>query len=142
MGSGGSSGGTVMARLKDDAQWIILLGFIISVSIFFLALVINESVLVGQTTAESVLDLPKSDIRDLRDEVFRSSQIYAELDSSPAHNATGDWEKDIIDLSLNRRNSVVAIQVPAPNHWPPTTNEKVTIQFNNGVTSYFERFFY
>ena len=64
-----------MERLNDSAQWMILLGFIISVSIFFFALIVNQSTLVGQTTAESVLDLPKSDIQDMRVEVFRSIEI-------------------------------------------------------------------
>ena len=131
-----------MARLKDDAQWIILLGFIISVSIFFLALVINESVLVGQTTAESVLDLPKSDIRDLRDEVFRSTQIYGELATQTPSIATGDWKTDIIDLSLSRRNSVVAIQDNfAGNIGHPQSGDTVSIHFNNGVTRYYESVF-
>ena len=40
-----------MARLNDEGQWIVMMGFIICVSLFFLAIVVNESTLVGQTTA-------------------------------------------------------------------------------------------
>ncbi len=43
-----------MAGLNDQAQWIVLLGLIISLGIFFLAIILNQSILVGQTTAESV----------------------------------------------------------------------------------------
>ena len=55
-----------MAGLNDDAQWIVLMGFVVSFSLFFLAMILNQSTLVGQTTAESVLDFPKNDIRDVR----------------------------------------------------------------------------
>ena len=60
---GGSRGGVLMARLNEDAQWIVLMGFIVSFSLFFLAIVLNQSIVVGQTTAESVLDFPKNDIQ-------------------------------------------------------------------------------
>jgi len=43
-----------MARLNDDAQWIVLMGFIVSFSLVFLAILLNQSTVVGQTTAESV----------------------------------------------------------------------------------------
>jgi hypothetical protein len=55
-----------MARLNDEAQWIVLMGFLVSFSLFFLALIINQSTVVGQTTAESVIEFPKNDIRDVR----------------------------------------------------------------------------
>ena len=60
-----------MARLTDDGQWIILMALIVCVALFFLAYLINESVLVGKTTAESALDFPKSDVQDIRSEISR-----------------------------------------------------------------------
>ncbi len=67
-----------MARLNDDAQWIILMGFLVSFSFFFLAFVINQSTVVGQTTAESVIEFPKNDIRDVR-HVIGESVNYPSL---------------------------------------------------------------
>ncbi len=64
-----------MAGLNDDAQWIILMGFLVSFSFFFLALVINQSTVVGQTTAESVIEFPKNDIRDIRDVIVRNTTV-------------------------------------------------------------------
>src|SRR5512137_2762474 len=49
---GGPRGGARMAGMKDDGQWIIMMGFLVSLGIFFLAIVISQSTLVGQTTAE------------------------------------------------------------------------------------------
>ena len=64
-----------MAGLSDDAQWIVMMGFVISFSFFFLAMILNQSTVVGQTTAESVLDFPKNDIRDVRSVIIQSSLL-------------------------------------------------------------------
>ncbi len=135
-----------MAGLTDDAQWIILLAFVISVSIFFLALIVNESVLVGQTTAESVLDLPKSDIQDMRDEVFRS----LEINGAPVNTSdpTVNWANDMANLSINRKNAIVKIIDPTNNNnnlsdrWRPVSGEQVLLSYNNGVVNYSETFLY
>jgi hypothetical protein len=120
-----------MERLNDDGQWIIMLALIISVSIFFLALIVNESVLVGQTTAESVLDLPKSDIQDFRYEVMRESGLS---------QLTDDTRNDISVLSIKKKNAIVLIA--APTGRPPNPGENISLHFNNGVTSYNETMFY
>jgi hypothetical protein len=114
-----------MAGLNDDAQWIILMGFVISFSFFFLAMILNQSVVVGQTTAESVLDFPKNDIRDVRSVIIESAAIG---DPSSVHN-------DIITISMSRKNAVVNYAcVPAGCPNPYTIN----IHYNNGVTAYNE----
>jgi hypothetical protein len=120
-----------MAGLNEEGQWIILLALIISVSIFFLALIVNESVLVGQTTAESVLDLPKSDIHDFRYEVMRNSGL------SQWTNAT---KADIEVLSMKRKNAIVVIS--APTDVPPISGQNISMHYNNGVTSYNETVYY
>ena len=73
--SGCPRGGAPVAGLNDDAQWIILMGFLVSFSFFFLALVINQSTVVGQTTAESVIEFSKNDIRDVRDLIIRNTTV-------------------------------------------------------------------
>jgi len=60
-----------MAQLNDDAQWILLLGFLVCIILFSLALIVNQSTFVGRTTAENTLDFAKNDIRDIRSEFFK-----------------------------------------------------------------------
>jgi hypothetical protein len=111
-----------MARLNDDAQWIVLMGFLVSFSFFFLALVINQSTVVGQTTAESVIEFPKNDIRDIR-------YVVGESVKSQNFKIVKD---DITVLSMNRKSSVV---------WYSNTtgtNKTIDIHYNNGVTAYNE----
>lgn len=120
-----------MAGLNDDAQWIILLGLIISISIFFLALIVNEATLVGQTTAESVIDLPKSDVKDLKNEVRRLVE---------SGWFTQDISNDIVILSMNNKTALVDIE--APFNAQPGPMETITIHYNNGVTKFNETLFY
>jgi pectate lyase len=115
-----------VARLNDDAQWIILMGFLVSFSFFFLAMVINQSTVVGQTTAESVIEFPKNDIRDIRDVIIRNVTLS---------NQTA-VKKDITVISLSRKNAVVWYESP-----PRIENNHTVIKnisYNNGVTEYYE----
>jgi len=114
-----------MARLNDDAQWIILMGFLVSFSFFFLALVINQSTVVGQTTAESVIEFPKNDIRDVRHVIGESVGIQY------PNNVT--VYEDIAVLSMNRKSSVV--DYTNSNTTNPTY---IYVHYNNGVTEYNE----
>jgi len=116
-----------MERLNEDAQWIILMGFVISVGIFFLAVLLNQSVLVGQTTAESVLEFPKSDIQDLKSEVWVIYSRYQGINAS--RDASLD---DIKQIALARKTAVINI---TPDR---TGSNPWIIHFNNGITNYTE----
>ena len=112
-----------MARLNDDAQWIILMGFIVSFSFFFLALVINQSTVVGQTTAESVIEFPKNDIRDIREVIGESVKS----------DQMANINNDITFISMQRKSAVVWFENDTGTN--PTIIE---IHYNNGVTTYNE----
>ena len=114
-----------MARLNEDAQWIILMGFLVSFSFFFLAIIINQSTVVGQTTAESVIEFPKNDIRDVRHVIGESVRIpYPE-------NVT--VYNDITLLSMNRKSAVVDYR-----NFTLDNTTYIQIHYNNEVTEYNE----
>ena len=120
-----------MARLNDDAQWIVLMGFIVSFSLFFLAIVLNQSTVVGQTTAEAVSEFPKEDIRGVRDVVIQSMFMK---DEGAFHNKS-NVQNEIRNLSLSRQNAVVDFSStvdPSGNH------TFYYIHYNNGVSAYNE----
>jgi hypothetical protein len=112
-----------VARLNEDAQWIILMGFLVSFSFFFLALVINQSTVVGQSTSESVIEFPKNDIRDVRGVVIQSIG---------ASNVT-IVSNDISVLSLMRKNAVVNYST-----FHDINHTFIDMHYNNGVTEYNE----
>jgi hypothetical protein len=116
-----------VARLNDDAQWIILMGFLISFSFFFLAIIINQSTVVGQTTAESVIEFPKNDIRD----------ITGIITYNTSRSNSTEVLKDIPVIALSRKNAIVKYTVIPPQS-PMDTHSYALIHYNNGVTEYDE----
>jgi hypothetical protein len=119
-----------MARLKDDAQWIVLMGFLVSFSFFFLAILINQSTVVGQTTAEAVSEFPKNDIRGVRGVIIQDGLMD---DATEKANV----ENDIKMLSISRQNAWVDFSSSTASGY---TNGE--IHYNNGVTSYDESWTY
>jgi hypothetical protein len=120
-----------MARLNDDAQWIVLMGFIVSFSFFFLAIVVNQSTVLGQTTPESVIEFPKNDIRDVRSVILQPGTIR-----NPSYSPSVVINRDITTIALNRKNAVVFYTDPQSC----IDNEYtcIEIHYNNGVTAYNE----
>jgi hypothetical protein len=118
-----------MARLNSDAQWIVLMGFMVSFALFFLAIVVNQSTVVGQTTAEAVLEFPKNDIVDMRSEVLSASALST--------NNLTLVKNDISSLSLSRKNAIVSFRVSVAPPGSPYT-KTIEIHYNNGVTAYNE----
>jgi Fe2+ transport system protein B len=114
-----------MEELKDPGQWIILMSFLISVSLIILAITINDSMIVGQTTAESVLDFPKYDIISLS-QVNTRIILANNLEESIKTNVA---RLDIKELSQKYLNSVVELQ------YNPDSKE-TELNFNNGVTTF------
>lgn len=117
-----------MAGLNDEAQWIVLMGFVVSFSLFFLAMILNQSTVVGQTTAESVLEFPKNDIRDVRSVIIQSASLPdAKLKIV---------QTDIRTIAFSRKGAVVTY-----TRTPPTASDShtyISLHYNNGVTSYNE----
>jgi len=118
-----------MARLNDDAQWIVLMGFVVSFALFFIAILINQSTVVGQTTAEAVSEFPKTDIREVRGMIIQSEFLSDENDKTTV-------QREIRNLSLSRHNAVVNFSSNRPGGSDPYTY--IEIHYNNGVTAYNE----
>ncbi|HPD51927.1 MAG TPA: hypothetical protein PLW36_05250 [Methanoculleus sp.] len=127
-----------MACMNEDGQWIVLMGLLVAVGLFFLALIINQSALVGQTTAEGVLEFPKNDIRDLREAIFDYVDKYGNTSDSAANNV----RDDIIAISLDRKNAVVDFTVKDPVDISGQRAYPVEIHYNNGVTVYDETIYH
>lgn len=115
-----------MAQLNDDGQWIVMMGFIVSILVLFLAIIVAESALVGKTTSESVLEFPKTDIQDLRTVVFQLR--WENLTSDPPND---EYKNDISTLYLNRKNAIV-------DYTGDPVNKRISIHYNNGITSFNE----
>jgi hypothetical protein len=118
-----------MAGLNEEAQWIVLMGFIVSFSLFFLAVVVNQSIVVGQTTAEAVSEFPKYDIRGVREVIILSESLG---DDAPFSNRTR-VQREIQNLSRIRQNAVVDFTKEQSGG-----SSYSLIHYNNGVIAYNE----
>jgi hypothetical protein len=120
--------------LNREGQWIIMMGFLVSLGIFFLALVISQSTLVGQTTAEGVLEFPKNDIQDLRREILEIEKF--ERVKAPGGKVMDDIQQSIRNISLSRLNTNVWYNLSPYDCF--VGKRAVNIHYNNGVTVYNE----
>ena len=127
-----------MEAVKGEGQWIIMMGFLVSLGIFFLAIIISQSTLVGQTTAEGVLEFPKNDIQDLRNvildvEIFNRTQCP--LQPGNCGNISANIAQEIQQISLYRKSAMLSYS-PFP---PCSSGQRVlSIHYDNGVTVYDE----
>jgi len=140
---------------REEGQWIVLMGFMVSLGIFFLALIINQSTIVGQTTAEGVLEFPKNDVQDVRTQVLdlaRNTSAWWDLESATNPDPAGDgyhvrMAEDIENLSQYRKNAIARYsignycdeaQFGACEPGEVSYARVVTIHYNNGVFEYDE----
>ena len=125
--------------MKDNGQWIIMMGFLVSLGIFFLAIIISQSTLVGQTTAEGVLEFPKNDIQDLRHDVLQIESVYHDESYCNTHSTEVSNDlKDLGQLYLYRKNAIVNLTLPCAYTEGNNDRKSLIIHFNNGVTTYDE----
>ncbi len=89
-------------------------------------MIINQSTVVGQTTAESVIEFSKNDIRDIKETIVSDT----DLSNSLVVN------RDITVIALNRKNAVVSYTITPPS--ASETHTKAFIHYKNGVTEYNE----
>jgi len=120
-----------VAGLNEDGQWIVLMAFIISIAMLLLALIVNQSTLVGTTTAEAVLEFPKSDIQDLRNEILRINEVCADSEINP-----NDFNDQMRAIALDRKSALVQYSIDIIN-----PSGMIEIHFNNGVTEYNEIYY-
>jgi len=126
--------------INEEGQWIVLMGFLVSIGIFFLALILSQSTIVGQTTAEGVLEFPKNDIQDLRAQVVDLTKNYSvSVDPGPIVDPAAPgyhvrMNEDITNLSLYRKGALVSYSIG-----PYLSNYRyMVIHYNNGVFEYNE----
>jgi hypothetical protein len=124
--------------LNSEGQWIIMMGFLVSLGIFFLAIIISQSTLVGQTTAEGVLEFPKNDIQDLRHVILEVENFNrTQCPSLPNCGSIMDHiTGEIQQISLYRKSAIANITMPLCGG--PSNSRDLDIHYNNGVTAYDE----
>lgn len=122
-----------MERMNEEGQWIVLMGFIISVSLFVLAIIINQSGTVGQTTSEAVLEFPKNEIREVRE---------ITIDIAKTNPSSSILKNDLKALGMDRMNAIVTYEGMGDTDYSDIYYEydEFNIIFSNGITKYNETY--
>ncbi|GAB7015427.1 hypothetical protein [Methanogenium cariaci] len=135
-----------METLNDDGQWIVMMGFIVAIGMFMLAIVISQAPLVGQTTAESVMEFPKNEVQDLRGKLESMGNTLPGISGiSDREDLQERFRGDIALLSMSRNNAIANYSVDG-SEWTAAgtyedifyTYHQIDIHYNNGITEYTE----
>jgi hypothetical protein len=109
--------------MSEITVGIVMLGFIISIILIFLALIVNQSALVGKTTAESVLEFSNLIFKNARAEIL---EYYWKGTINQS-----DLRSNMLNMSLERKSSIVLYNYNQ-------TENIIYIHYNDGYTEYDE----
>ncbi|MDD1664392.1 MAG: hypothetical protein LUQ32_03475 [Methanomicrobiales archaeon] len=123
-----------MEGLNAEGQWIVMMGFLVSLGIFFLAIVISQSTLVGQTTAEGVLEFPKNDIQDLKHDILEIVNFERTSCPGGCPAIMSNISREIQQISLYRKSAIVNYTLKSG-----VCTKDIVIHYDNGVTVYDEK---
>ena len=138
-----------MEALNDDGQWIVMMGFVVAIGMFILAIIVSQAPLVGQTTAESVIEFPKNSIQDIRGKLVSMGSTLPGISSQSDREDLQDrFRGDIALLSMSRNSAVADYGIDPGDgvYWNNSgtfgdifyTYHQVNIHYNNGITEYSE----
>lgn len=134
-----------MEALNDDGQWIVMMGFIVAIGMFILAIVISQAPLVGQTTAESVMEFPKNEVQDVRGKLVSMTGALPTESAGDRDPLQERFRGDMALLSMSRNNAIVTYSIDGGNWNSSGTYDDIlyiyhdiNIHYNNGVTDYSE----
>jgi len=131
--------------LKDTyGQWIILSGFVISMSLVALIMLLNMSFMSGYQSTQAEIKFPKNDIRELQEETLREIKTMAlyENNTEDIDDLLKEYgymvsnmyasHGQFVNISTNAKNSTSSI------HGVDTIILTVNMSFSDGTTEYQE----
>lgn len=87
-------------KTGDSGQWLLLGAMIVAVGMAVLIVFVNQSVLAGHSSSESIMDFPKDDIRDYRSAVV--SETFLLGTEANARIGTLDGRESWFNASFDR----------------------------------------
>ena len=118
---------------NNNAQWIMLSGFAVSLVVIGLALLLNQAMISSHQSAQAEQDFPKHDILELRSETFKEAiRLNANVDSDDFNDTMSQYRENIDTLYL-MHGEHVNISIA-----DTTSGTAVTIKFTDGITKFVE----
>lgn len=128
----------VHISLSDDknAQWLLLSGFMVSMVVIGLAILLNQAMISSHQSAQAEQDFPKHDILEMRSETFKEAiRLNLNTNNSTEFNDTMSQYIENLDTLYLMHGEHVNITVVN------TTNGTVNallVEFIDGTTTFSE----
>lgn len=139
--------------IRDDSgQWLLLTGVVVAIGLVILLVFLNQSVIAGHSSSESIMDFPKNDIRELRAETVNEAYLIGRsvndngdeigLKEAKFRSSFDKYFRDTKDLYGRRGCDIFLEYSPGINLSAPPSgkldNVTLFINYNNGETRFNE----
>ena len=140
----------------EEAQWIVLAGFTISISLAVLIVLLNLSFMSGYQASQAQIEFPMYELRELHDETYTAVNIIAMQNNTTTddiNETMGDYGKllsqlyayhgQLVNTSVNTttstKNATAALNATGESNYLNITTVTIKITFYDGTTEYTER---
>lgn len=128
----------VHMSLSDDknAQWLLLSGFMVSMVVIGLAILLNQAMISSHQSAQAEQDFPKHDILEMRSETFKEAiRLNLNTNTSTEFNDTMSQYIENLDTLYLMHGEHVNITVVNTTNG---TANALLVEFIDGTTTFSE----
>jgi len=140
----------------EEAQWIVLAGFTISISLAVLIVLLNLSFMSGYQASQAQIEFPMYELRELHDETYTEINIIAMQDNittneiddtmvnygnllSQLYAYHGQLVTTTVNTTKSMKNATAASNFTGASNDLNVTTVTIEITFYDGTTEYTER---
>ncbi len=140
----------------EEAQWIVLAGFTISISLAVLIVLLNLSFMSGYQASQAQIEFPMYELRELHDETYTEINIIAMHDNittneindtmvnygnllSQLYAYHGQLVTTTVNTTTSMKNATAASNFTGASNDLNVTTVTIEITFYDGTTEYTER---
>lgn len=128
----------VRISLSDDknAQWLLLSGFMVSMVVIGLAILLNQAMISSHQSAQAEQDFPKHDILEMRSETFKEA-IRLNLNTNNSTEFDGTMSQYLENLDTLYLMHGEHVNITVVNTTNGTANA-LLVEFIDGTTTFSE----
>lgn len=136
----------------EEAQWIILAGFTISISLAVLIVLLNLSFMSGYQASQAQIEFPMYELRELHDETYAEVNIIAMQDNTTTDEINDTmvnygnllsqlyaYHGQLVTTSVNTTTSTKNATAADAAGGLNVTTVTIEVTFYDGTTRYTER---
>jgi hypothetical protein len=142
-----------MERMDDSGQWLLLGAMIVAIGMAVLIVFVNQSILAGHSSSQSIMDFPKNEIREFRAETVNEAYVLGRTanmngtslaDRQARFESAFDHYSSDLKYIFGTKGTVVRVQyfeglnLSMSPGGQSLDNVTLVLYYNNGDTKYNE----